>query len=112
MQHIRTKIWSNKSQETLKREYSSAVRVGTPSRIKTYKELASQIADLSYNNAEHFLFFRGQQKVYSIQTESGKESSFYPSIYRNGNNIDIPARFDTLEEKTNKLKVLFKKKIS
>src|SRR4051812_43377163 len=47
--------------------------------VHSYRELVEHVAQLSYLNKDHLLFYRGQ--AIDFQTRNGA-SSFYPSIYR------------------------------
>lgn len=68
-----------------------------PLLVKTFPELVSHIARLSYYNKDQLLFFRGQGDDYRNRADS---STFLPSIYRGDylNKSELDYRFDNLEE--------------
>ena len=70
--------------------------------VPTYRRLMEQIAQLSYVNKDHLLFFRGQSTDYKNKAGA---SSFYPSIYR-GERLsreEVALRFDILESSSRRL---------
>lgn len=64
-------------------------------QVPTYRRLIEHVAQLSYANKDHLLFFRGQGR--DFKNKAGA-SSFYPSIYR-GERLpreELAVRFDVL----------------
>jgi hypothetical protein len=63
--------------------------------VPTYRGLMELVAQLSYLNKDHLLFFRGQSTDYKNKAGA---SSFYPSIYRGErlSRTELDVRFDVL----------------
>ncbi len=72
------------------------VRRVAPYPIATYPELVREVANLSYQNKDHLLFFRGQDRDYLNKAGS---STYYPTIYRKDvlTAHEVYSRFDMLE---------------
>lgn len=71
-------------------------------RVQSYRELMQHVAQLSYENKDHMLFFRGQG---SDHKNKAGASSFYPSIYR-GERLsreELSIRFDVLHSTSKRL---------
>jgi hypothetical protein len=97
---ITDKVWSKPLplDEVLKSE---------PKRVETYDELVKDVAQILHHNRNYVLFFRGQSKDYKTD---GK-STILPSIYRKKpeeKRLTLKERFDTLQQKTEGLKKLFR----
>jgi len=80
-----------------------------PLEIATYRSLVEQVAKLSYENRNHLVFFRGQDK--DFQSKAGG-STLYPAIYRGDNlsHAEVNIRFDQLSAAENALVSLFEKR--
>jgi hypothetical protein len=87
---------------------SKSVGRATPYPIKTYRQLVEQVANLSYLNKDHLLFFRGQTQDFLNKAGS---STFYPSIYREDNlqQQEVSYRFEILDQASRQLRDLFAK---
>lgn len=68
----------------------------TAFHIDNYRDLVEHVAQLSYLNRNHLVFFRGQDKDY--QSKAGG-STLYPAIYRGDNllHAELEVRFQQLE---------------
>ena len=78
-------------------------------QVPTYRSLMEHVAQLSYANKDHLLFFRGQGRDY---TNKAGASSFYPSIYR-GERLsreELAVRFDVLTGASRRLVDAFGRK--
>lgn len=72
-----------------------------PLKVYTYRDLVESVAQISFYNPDHNLFFRGQNK--DFKDENGL-TSIFPTIYRNeGKKVQITEKFQKLEEMTNEL---------
>ena len=70
--------------------------------VQGYRRLMEYVAQLSYSNKDHLLFFRGQGTDYKNKAGA---SSFYPSIYR-GEQLpqeELSIRFDILTSASRRL---------
>lgn len=74
----------------------NVVRKSAPFFVPTYTELVSEVANLSWQNRDFLLFYRGQSLDFLNKAGS---STYYPTIYRRDilTNQEIKARFDVLE---------------
>ncbi len=105
---IRGKIWAYTNEgDKPHRLTQSKIRDGDTNvrKIKTFQELISKTARLSFLNRRWFLFFRGQAQHFQ---KKKKSVSLYPSIFRDERDarpgIKIrEKRFKKLRKKTNKL---------
>lgn len=102
MLRIPTKVWSHLSSEKSEKQFVSEVLESNPKEANTFQDLVKYIAEISYHNPEHVLFFRGQPRDYQKSLRNkGKVSSFYPSIYRKpGGTLtgaELESRFNNLE---------------
>ena len=84
MKNINTKLWShltiNANGSTKEvRNHCSEIRRSEPLFVPSFTELVKHVANISYNNRNFNLFFRGQHQDYR---EPSGDSSIYPSIYR------------------------------
>ncbi len=75
---------------------NTRVAVADAYPIPTYRELIHQIAQLSYLNKDHLLFYRGQAHDYRNKAHA---STFYPSIYRGDQTTkqELDIQFNRLE---------------
>ena len=75
---------------------NDVVRRVAPYPIESYPELVREVAALAYQNKDHLLFYRGQDRDYLNKAGS---SSYYPTIYRKDvlTAHEIRLRFDMLE---------------
>jgi hypothetical protein len=76
--------------------------------VPTYRRLMEHVAQLSYANKDHLLFFRGQATDY--RNKAGA-SSFYPSIYRGErlSRTELEVRFDVLTSAARRLVDVFQR---
>ena len=78
----------------------SAIRKSDACPVRTFADLVEKVAELSFQNPEHLLFFRGQAKDH--RNGSG-QTSVLPSLFRpqvNERRLSMPAierRFQTLD---------------
>lgn len=78
-------------------------------KVRNYSSLMKHVANLSYLNKDHLIFFRGQGRDYKSKTGG---STFYPSIYR-GEYLpqrEINYRFDILNQASKLLAKTFSEK--
>lgn len=78
-------------------------------RVKDYTELIKHVAQLSYVNKDHLLFFRGQATDYKNKAGA---SSFYPTIYR-GERLareELAIRFEIMQSASKRLVRAFQEK--
>lgn len=69
--------------------------------VNTYHELVVKIAEISYYNPEHILYFRGQEKDYK---DYNGLTTIYPKIFRDLNATDnLKIRLNELDVYTDKL---------
>lgn len=70
--------------------------------VNTYRELMKHVAQLSYINKDHLLFFRGQANDYINKAGA---STFYPSIYRGERTTkqELETRFEILSGASKRL---------
>ena len=75
---------------------NDVVRRVAPYPLETYPELVREVANLSYQNKDFLLFYRGQDRDYLNKAGS---SSYYPTIYRKDvlTAHEAHTRFDMLE---------------
>lgn len=93
-------IWKEKSK-------NEDILLSEPLKIESYRDLVESVAQISFYNRDHNLFFRGQSEDYK---DKGGKTTIFPSIYRtNKNGEHIVSRFDELEESTNKLMESFQR---
>lgn len=112
MLRINTKVWSHQSVADGQKKFVSDVLLSEPLKISSFRELVGLIAQISFRNPEHVLFFRGQKRNYSKKIkDKGKVSSFYPSIYRSIDGplggLELQGRFASLEHLSNALLIEF-----
>lgn len=89
-----SKVWKSKSK-------NKEILSSEPLRMDTYRKLVESVAQISFYNQDHNLFFRGQNE--DFKDEEGK-STIFPTIYRpDENGLQIADRFKELEKFTNKL---------
>jgi hypothetical protein len=76
--------------------------------VPTYRRLMEHVAQLSYANKDHLLFFRGQGR--DFKNKAGA-SSFYPSIYRGERLLreELAVRFDVLAGASRRLVDVFER---
>lgn len=78
-----------------------------PKRVETYDDLVKDVAQILHRNRNYVLFYRGQSNDYKTD---GK-TTILPSIYRkkpDEKRLMLKERFDTLQQKTEGLKKLFR----
>jgi len=102
MLRIKTKVWSHTSSKDREKHFISDVLASEPKEINSFQHLVENIAEISYRNPEHVLFYRGQDRDYQKTLRNvGLVSSFYPSIYRNPGKaltvVEVIKRFKNLE---------------
>lgn len=103
MLRIPTKVWSHSTSDDGEKRFVSDIMESEPKEVGSFQNLVGHIAEISYRNPEHVLFFRGQHQDYrkNLRNE-GLASSFYPSIYRNSGKVltvsEIKKRFENLEK--------------
>lgn len=112
MLRIPTKVWSHASSVDEEKKFVSDILESEPKEIGSFRELVKHIAEISYHNPEHVLFFRGQHQDYKKNLRNnGQASSFYPSIYRKpGKTLtgaDLEERFKQLDKFSEKLLAKF-----
>lgn len=79
-------------------------------KVNSFIDLIKIVAHLHFNNQNHLLLYRGQNKLYLNQN---KVYSFYPSIFRGTNknlslkSNELKERFDKLDEIKNILENIF-----
>lgn len=103
MLKIPTKVWSHVSSAKGEKNFVSEVLESESREVDSFRELVRHVAEISYRNSEHVLFFRGQHKDYQKNLRNkGLVSSFYPTIYRKpGATLtvaEVKKRFETLEK--------------
>jgi hypothetical protein len=79
----------------------------TPKRVETYDDLVKDIAQILHRNRNYVLFYRGQ----SIDFKTDGKTTILPSIYRkkaDDKRLLLKVRFETLVQKTEGLKKLFR----
>lgn len=108
MLRIPTKVWSHASSVDEEKKFVSDILESEPKEVGSFRKLVKHIAEISYHNPEHVLFFRGQHQDYKKNLRNnGLASSFYPSIYRNpGATLtvsEVKKRFEKLEDFSRKL---------
>ena len=108
MLRISNKVWTHDTAEDGEKKFVSDILESVPKEVGSFRDLVKSIAEISYRNPEHVLFFRGQHRDY-LKNLRGKElaSSFYPSIYRQPGAAlrvsEIKARFEKLERYSHEL---------
>jgi hypothetical protein len=80
MKPLTKKIWSHESNETKTKYYVREIRESEPKPVRTFKALVKEMAEISFNNPELAIFYRGQSKEHFVTKE---KTSAYPSILRN-----------------------------
>ena len=95
MKGLSTDVYSHLSLETEVRTSNSVVRLSRATGISSYADLVKAVAKIQFGNPEYSLFFRGQDKDYTLDSGS---STMYPSIYRKSG-----LSVDELREQMNKL---------
>lgn len=113
MLRISSDIWSHQSIKEGKIFSLKNILLSNPAPITSFKELVRAVAELSYGNPEHILFFRGQTKEYFKRTiDDERFNSFYPSIYRpQGQRLTqsvVKHRFSDLDKRANQLLISLK----
>ena len=108
MQRLHNKLWSHQSQEPKQRYLPTEIQASAPREIASFRDLVKAVAELSYYNPEHVLFYRGQgHAVYMPATDGTRVESFYPSIYRSSNRSlgekILHRRFDDLQHHADQL---------
>lgn len=106
-------IWSHSSTAIGKRFALKDVLQSDPLEISTFRNLVHAVAQVSFHNPEHVLFFRGQNKEFYKKTREGTRiTCFYPSIYRSPGGslaeVEVERRFQSLEVRADQLLELFK----
>lgn len=112
MLKIPTKVWSHISSNDREKKFVSDILGSEPKEVGSFRELVKHIAEISYHNLEHILFFRGQPQDYKKKLrDKGQVSSFYPSIYRKQEKVltrvELGKRFKTLDDFSEKLRAKF-----
>lgn len=108
MQRLHNKLWSHQSREPKQRYLPTEIQASEPLEIGSFRELVKAVAELSYYNPEHVLFYRGQGRAVYVPSVNGTQvESFYPSIYRSSGRAlghkALQRRFDELEEQAERL---------
>ena len=108
MKKIESDIWSNQTAFQGEKIRHDNVNMNHARDVGSYRELVRLIAELSFNNSEHVLLYRGQELNY---VNTSGHSSFYPSIYRNGGktlkNSELLSRYSILDSKSKSLIDIF-----
>ena len=102
MKGLSTDIFSHLTLQTGNRTSNSQVRLSNAMGISSYAELVQVVAEIQFGNPEYSLFFRGQDKDYTIPTGS---STMYPSLYRkSGLSVDeLRGEMNKLDYAANRL---------
>lgn len=83
MYGVGSPVWSHRSAKTGRKHSVREVLSGPTKTVHSFGELVRLMAEVSYNNPEHALFYRGQAKEYFKSTSDGaRVPSLYPTIYR------------------------------
>lgn len=103
------KLWSHLSIDDNSKYTNREIRLSEAKEVVSFRKLVKIIASISYNGPEYFLFYRGQDRDYKLQSGA---SSLYPSIYRmEGKSIteeELNKRFEILKKAENLLLNAFK----
>lgn len=106
-------IWSHQSLDSGNRYPLKDVLSSEAPPVRRFRQLVKFVANISYNNPEHVLFFRGQAKEFFKKKDGTLVSSFYPSIYRSPGAVlteaEVEKRFSSLDKQADALLSLFKK---
>jgi hypothetical protein len=101
MLRLNTKLWSHTSHTSGDRYFSKEILTNRAMTVRSYPNLVRRVAELSYYNPEHILFFRGQPRCYYKLSSVGRVPSFYPSIYRSPgrslSDTELSERFTRLD---------------
>lgn len=96
-------VFDHKHTDIVRSDHSGLpLAAGPGNEVRSYRELLTKIAALSYGNQQYTILFRGQRVDYQPNTHggSGVHSSLYPSILRPGSGRDrielLDERFGTL----------------
>ena len=107
-------IWSHQSLDNGNRYPLKDVLSSKALPVRSFRDLVKSVANISYNNPEHVLFFRGQGKEFFKKKDEIPVSSFYPSIYRSPGTIlteaEVEKRFSNLDKQADELLSLFKQR--
>lgn len=94
-------VWSHNSIKTHKLETVAEVRRSKPMAARDFSELVELVAEVTYKNSDHCIFYRGQGHDHTNSTTS--ETSIYPSIFRSPSkklsDEALNARFKLLKSK-------------
>jgi hypothetical protein len=85
--------------ETVREASLEEVRKGEGLYVRSYAELVEHVAELSFNNPEYLLFFRGQSVDYRIDSLTTIHTALFRSYKPDGrlNTLEIKNRFSLLE---------------
>ena len=78
------KVWSHQSIKTGEKYSNKDVRKSDPCEVKSFRSLVELMAQISFNNPDWTLFFRGQTNEYDNMKQL---TSMYPTIYRSGGGL-------------------------
>ena len=112
MEPITTKVWSHSSLSTERRCQIGEVRNGAPLLVEDYPSLVRAMAQISFQNPELSLFYRGQNRDH---VNGNGESSLMPAIYRDWGSghekkTTMERRFDALDRAVADLRKHFDKR--
>jgi len=80
---IRSQVWAFRNANGGERRSVRDILEGPHTRVRSFSQLVRRVAELSYHNPEHVLFYRGQPREYTKKAKDGtKVPSFYPTIFR------------------------------
>lgn len=104
-------LWSHKSAEMGKRQYSGEICKSNPKPVETFRDLVKEIAVISSNNPDINLLFRGQRREHKIKNRG---TALYPSIFRKEDKARVrdvlKSRYDLLTRASKELTKVFGEK--
>ncbi len=89
MKPLTKKIWSHESNYTGKKQYVREIRESAPRHVSNFRSLVKEIANISFNNPDLAIFYRGQKREHFV---TKNKTSAYPSILRNLKNQTSSSR--------------------
>ena len=92
-----SKLWCHLSIKSGDKLSNKDIRLSSPLKVDTFRELVEVVAKIANYNPDYNLFFRGQTKDYKLDSGS---SSFYPTIFRS------PGRTLRVDELSDKFRLL------
>lgn len=79
---IRSQVWAFRNATRGDRRSVRDILESPHTRVRSFSELVRLVAQLSYHNPEHVLFYRGQTREYTKTSRDVSVPSFYPTIFR------------------------------